>query len=724
MSNMIFTTKYVEEFKHKINEGYIPKRHENPFISGEPDVRRANLTFRWTKEEQLEYAKCKFNVHYFAQKYCKIKTSDGSIGNFTYKGRKYQRKILDLISNNRFSILMASRQIGKTVSVAISILHYVIFNVDKNVMIMANKLSTTTEILDKIKSIYKHLPFFLKPGVSSWAARSIVFKDTGCRIMTSARTKEPAIGFTIDFLYFDEFAHIPRTIIESFYRSAYPTVSAVENSKIVITSTPNGRNLFWKILDAAERPDGDPRKNNFKALRVYWWQVPGRNVTYVRLNQNKLDEYNLTKELVFNYIKHHFNIDDNNIVLKYNNEDFRWVIHIKNSLELSNNDIRQLILEEDIFDDAFGDKAEKLSISINNVAQVTSWKEETIKDIGSEEAFNQEYGLQFYAASNLTFSEDMLAKISDDEEEFVWHEIPEFERLPHIDYKDFKWINNREDVFNWEDRKKYWYAVGVDIAEGLGQDYSVINLFRILPRTKEELKNARIESVYDFFKMEQVGLFHSNTTSVKRLAEMLYVLSFHILDENRIKIVLEYNTYGAEILAHMPNLYQGNNNFSSHIFARYKHRADALYGKIGLKVKNNKGMLVKEYQNRINNYFIFPHEETTIREITTFVRVENHRSQQAKYESETGHDDCVMAIVGAASLYGNDGFKDLIDFFIEKELDDDYIKFIEHRLDQVEYPTGIDYNILWSAKKKLSMQQEFFEHAIIKNHELSKGGLI
>jgi len=723
-NNMIFTTKYVEEFKHKINEGYIPKRHENPFLSGEPDVRRAGLAFGWTKEEQVEYVKCKMNVHYFAQKYCKVKTSDGSIGNFTYKGRKYQRKIIDLISNNRFSILMASRQIGKTVSVAVSILHYVIFNVDKNVMIMANKLSTTTEILDKIKSIYKHLPFFLKPGVSSWAQRSIVFKDTGCRIMTSARTKEPAIGFTIDFLYFDEFAHIPRTIIESFYRSAYPTVSSIENSKIVITSTPNGRNLFWKILDAAERPDGDPRKNNFKALRVYWWQVPGRNVTYIRLNQNKLDEYGLTKELVFNYIKQHFNIADDDIKMKYNNEDFRWVIHIKNSSELKNDDIRQLIIKSDIFDEAFGERVENMSISINNIAQVTSWKEETIKDIGSEEAFNQEYGLQFYAASNLTFSEDKLAEISDNEAEFVWHEIPEYENLNHIDYRDFKWIKDREDIFNWEDRKKYWYAIGIDIAEGLGQDYSVINLFRILPKSKEELKDARIESVYDFFKLEQVGIFHSNNTSVKRLTEMIYVLAFHILDENKIKIALEYNTYGAELLAHMPGLYQGNNNYSSHIFARYKHRADALFGKIGLKIRNNKGMLVKEYQHRINNNYIFPHEETTIREMTTFVRVENHRSSQDHFESETGHDDCVMSLVAIASLYNNQSFKDLIDYYIETEIDDNYIKFIEKRLDDVEYPTGIDYNILWSAKKKMELTEELYTHANIKMHELSRGGMI
>lgn len=713
----IFTSGGVVNFKDQLNEGYIPKRYENPFLSGEPDVRRAGVTFHMTQEERLEYAKCKFDVHYFALKYCQIKLSNGSIGNLTFKGRKYQRKVLDLISKNRFSILMASRQIGKTISVSISILHYCIFNNNKNVMIMANKLTTCVEILDKIKSIYKYLPFFLKPGVSSWAARSIVFKDTGCRILTSARTKEPAIGFTIDFLYFDEFAHIPRTIIESFYRAAYPTVSAIDNSKIVITSTPSGRNLFWRILDAAERPEGDPRKNNFKPMRVYWWQVPGRNITYIRLNQNKLDEYDLSRNQVFTYLRDHYELGDD-CALVYSEEDFRWDIHIKNNHELKVDDIRRWVIQPDIFEGAFEDDAEKIEISINQIGQVTSWKEETIKDIGSEEAFNQEYGLQFYAASNLTFTEDVLARIAEQEEPFEWRQVREFERVSHLEYRDLKWIQNRPDIFEFSEMKNYYYAIGMDLAEGLGQDYSVINIFRIMPRSEDEMENVHIESVYDFFKLEQVGMFRSNFTSVKRIAEIIYVLMYHVLDDNRVKVCLEYNTYGAELLAHLPNLYQGNNNYSSHIFARYKHRADATFGKIGLKIKTNKGMLVKEYQNKINGSFINIHEESTIREMTTFVRVENNRSQQEKFECESGNDDCVMSVVGTASLFQNTGFRDLIDYFIDKELPQEYIDFIEKSLDGVEYPTGIDYNILWSAKKKLEEEALEYKHAIVKMHDL------
>ena len=282
---MVFTTRLVDEATDKINDGIVIKRFQNPWLKSEVGLRRAGVSFRMSPEEQEEYIKCALNVDYFTEKYCKVKTEDGSIDHIQL--RDYQEEILENFVKNRFNILMASRQVGKTISSAIFMLHTILFNNDKNIMIVANKGDTAVEIVDKIKSIYTLLPFFLKPGIKTWNQKSLTFEN-GCRIKTSARSKTPAIGFTIDVLYLDEFAHIPSNIIEPYYTAAFPTVSAVQNSKIIITSTPNGMNLFHKLLTDAERPDGDPLKNNYKPMRVYWHQVPGRFVTYIRLNEHKL----------------------------------------------------------------------------------------------------------------------------------------------------------------------------------------------------------------------------------------------------------------------------------------------------------------------------------------------------------------------------------------------------------------------------------------------------
>jgi hypothetical protein len=152
-------------------------------------------------------------------------------------------------------------------------LHYCLFNNDKGVMIVANKADTVIEIIDKIKNIYKLLPFFLKGGIINWNTRSIVFEN-GCRIKSSARTKEPAIGFTIDFLYMDEFAHVPNTIARAYYKAVIPTVSSIKDSKIIITSTPNGANLFKELVVSSELPETHPDKGMYNVIRVYWYQVP------------------------------------------------------------------------------------------------------------------------------------------------------------------------------------------------------------------------------------------------------------------------------------------------------------------------------------------------------------------------------------------------------------------------------------------------------------------
>lgn len=110
----IFDSKSVEDITTKINDGYVIKRFQNPWFKNEVGVRRSGVTFALTDDEIQEYIKCKLDIHYFAEKYCKIKTEDGSIG--PMKLRDYQKDILDLYHNNRFSILMGSRQIGKCFS--------------------------------------------------------------------------------------------------------------------------------------------------------------------------------------------------------------------------------------------------------------------------------------------------------------------------------------------------------------------------------------------------------------------------------------------------------------------------------------------------------------------------------------------------------------------------------------------------------------------------------
>jgi hypothetical protein len=185
--------------------------------------------------------------------------------------RDYQTSVLKEYQDNRFNIFLAPRQVGKSITSSIILVWYLLFNHDKNAMILANVGDTAEELMDKIKHIIKGLPFFLKPGMQVNNVMSMRF-DNGCRILAKTTTKTSGIGFTIHFLYMDEFAHINPNFIEAFFRSTYPTVSSSKVSRIIITSTPNGMNKFYEIYQLALEG-----KNSFNPIRVDWWQVPGRD---------------------------------------------------------------------------------------------------------------------------------------------------------------------------------------------------------------------------------------------------------------------------------------------------------------------------------------------------------------------------------------------------------------------------------------------------------------
>jgi len=647
VKQIVFTTKMVENVTKSINDGVVVKRFQNPWFQNEIGVRRSGIVFNRTEEEVQEYIKCKLDIKYFAQKYCKIKTEDGTITHIEL--RDYQKEILDLFSKNRFSILCSSRQIGKTVNTAITILHFLLFNNDKNAMIVANVAATTIEIVDKIKAIYVLLPFFLKAGIKNWNQRSIVF-DNGCRIKTAARSKTPAIGFTIDLLYMDEFAHIPSNIIEPYYTAAYPTVSAIQNSKIIITSTPNGMNLFYKLLTAAERPEGDPLKNNYKAMRVYWYQVPGRFVTYYRLNPFKMRDLGLTKEMVFDLAKEEFQ-DSTKVLLKYNPDFEKDVVHVYN------NDI---ITEEVSKGFRFLTPSGK-EIHISQIGEVSTWKEEAIKDIGGEDAFNQEFGLRFINSSRSLLSESIIEGLIKGKKNYEWQEIDKMETLLNFSYQDLKWIDD-PDIFSQERRKLVKGIISIDISEGLGQDYSVMNIFKISPKSIDTVEafSTDYKNLSDFFCLEQIGLFRSNVISVKQLAELFYVLAFEFFDPDNFRVVLEINTYGNEFLAHLPHVFDGNNNYGSNIFFRYKHKSDAVEEKVGLKLGDNKNLLVKDYQDNMNKKNIIINNEDNIREITTFVK---HTTAfgNTRYAADIGNDDIVMTVVNSSSVFQKHPYREIVE---------------------------------------------------------------
>lgn len=184
-----------------------------------------------------------------------------------------------------------------TTTTVIYLLWYLLFNREKNALVVGNKWRTSEEILDKVKKTLVALPFFMKPGIIKNNVHDMTF-DNGCRIVTTAPGKSAAIGFAFNLLYMDEFAHIPSQFIGEFWRSVYPTISSLKDSRIVISSTPNGMNMFYEMWCAAL--DG---KSGFFPMRVDWWQVPGRDEAWKERTLSEFSQEFFNQEYNLQFFK-------------------------------------------------------------------------------------------------------------------------------------------------------------------------------------------------------------------------------------------------------------------------------------------------------------------------------------------------------------------------------------------------------------------------------------
>jgi hypothetical protein len=236
---------------------------------GNPRLKKANVKLDYTKDQVEELAKCARDVLYFCNKYMKIVNVDEGLMNFeTYD---FQDNIIKSVQSNRFTICKMPRQSGKTTVMTALILHFALFNESFNVAVLANKAATAREILHRIQLGFEHLPFWMQQGIVEWNKGNIELEN-GSKILAGSTSSGSVRGGSFNLIYLDEFAFVPTHQQHEFFASTYPTISSGNTTRVMITSTPRGMNLFYKIwTDAIEF------RNEYEAIEVHWSDVPGRD---------------------------------------------------------------------------------------------------------------------------------------------------------------------------------------------------------------------------------------------------------------------------------------------------------------------------------------------------------------------------------------------------------------------------------------------------------------
>lgn len=261
--------------------------------NGNPKIKRANVKIPVTQFHIDEWAKCRDDIVYFVRKYMKIKHVDK--GKIAFDLWDFQEELLKQFVKERFNIVNTARQVGKTTITVAFLLHYVIFNDYKTIGILANKGETSRKILARLKLAYENLPGWLQRGVVEWNKGSIELEN-GSIIMATSTSTSASRGDSFSTVFVDEAAFIPTNIWDEFYKSVYPTISSGKETKIILVSTPNGLNHFYKLFTFAQQG-----KNDYTPFTVTWKSVPGRDEEWKRqtIANTSIDDFLQEQECQF-----------------------------------------------------------------------------------------------------------------------------------------------------------------------------------------------------------------------------------------------------------------------------------------------------------------------------------------------------------------------------------------------------------------------------------------
>lgn len=286
-------------------------------------LKAAGVKIPFTEEQVTEWVKCKEDPIYFINNYCKIISLDHGL--VPFKLYDCQIEKVKIIHENRKVILMEGRQQGKTTTSAAYILWYTLFQDSKTVAILANKATAAREVLYRYQLMYENLPLWLQQGVTTWNKGDIELENNS-KVFTAATSASGIRGKSVNMLYVDETAIIPNNVAEDFFTSVYPTISAGETTKILLSSTPLGYNHFWRFWNDAEN-----KRNDFIPLFIPYWKIPGRDEKWAEEQKRQLGEIKFNQEVLCTFLGSSLTLVRADVIAKMSPAR---VIHSKDGLDV------------------------------------------------------------------------------------------------------------------------------------------------------------------------------------------------------------------------------------------------------------------------------------------------------------------------------------------------------------------------------------------------------
>jgi len=259
-------------------------------------VKKVNeLTF---EEQEDEIVRCAASPIYFIETYLTIfDQTQGVAGTIVpFKLFDFQKELIETYNapKNRFVVANKYRQAGVSTTTCAYIAWYVMFNRNRAVAIVADKLETATgELMSDVVEFIECCPSWLRPKTGRNTEQNL--KDTQkLKIYDNdsrlgAFASKTLRGMTPTLLFWDETAWAEKG--DKFWTAALPAL--VTGGRAIMVSTPSGLDaVFYKTFMGARN-----NENNFKAVELWWYNDPRYNKDLVWLkNKGKTNEIRLVDD--------------------------------------------------------------------------------------------------------------------------------------------------------------------------------------------------------------------------------------------------------------------------------------------------------------------------------------------------------------------------------------------------------------------------------------------
>lgn len=240
-------------------------------------------------EKEIEIGRCAMSPIYFIETYLTIfdqtQGIDGQIVPFILFD--FQKKLINTYLDNRFVIANKYRQAGISTTTCAYIAWYIMFNKNRGVAIIANRLETAKdELMNDVVEFITACPSFLRPKTGKETDDK--FKDTqklkrydNNSSLGAFSAKGGLRGYTPTLIFWDETAWTEKG--DAFWLAARPTLQT--GGAAIMVSTPSGLDaVFYKIFEGARK-----KKNNFTAVELWWFNDPRYNKELVWLKHKGHD---------------------------------------------------------------------------------------------------------------------------------------------------------------------------------------------------------------------------------------------------------------------------------------------------------------------------------------------------------------------------------------------------------------------------------------------------